>query len=108
METSPAPTRGGDHPAGAAGHGVPASSSAASATEEVIPIAEENIEVGKQTVDRGTTRVRRYVVETSVEREITLHGERVTVERRRPVDSAVTGNAFEERTLEVRETEEVP
>ena len=77
-ETSPAPTMGSGHPAGGAGHGVPASASAASASEEVIPIAEENIEVGKRTVDRGTTRVRRYVVETPVEREVTLHGERVT------------------------------
>jgi stress response protein YsnF len=48
------------------------------------------------------------VVETPIEREVTLHGERVTVERRRPVDSAATGDAFEERTVEVRETEEVP
>jgi uncharacterized protein (TIGR02271 family) len=108
MATSPAPTMGGDPPAGAAGHSMPASASAASASEEVIPIAEENIEVGKRTVDRGTARVRRYVVETPIEREVTLHGERVTVERRRPVDSAATGDAFEERTVEVRETEEVP
>ena len=43
-----------------------------------------------------------------MEREVTLHGERVTIERRRPVDTAVAGSAFEERTVEVRETEEVP
>ena len=29
-------------------------------------------------------------------------------ERRRPVDATVAGPAFEERTVEVRETEEVP
>jgi hypothetical protein len=91
MATSPAPTMGGDPPAGAAGHSMPASASAASASEEVIPIAEENIEVGKRTVDRGTARVRRYVVETPIEREVTLHGERVTVERRRPVELTVCG-----------------
>jgi stress response protein YsnF len=48
------------------------------------------------------------VVETPVEREVTLHGERVTIERRRPVDAAARGHSFEERTVEVRETEEVP
>ena len=107
MPPSPAPTMGSRHAEGA-GDAMPASASAASGKEEVIPIAEENIEVGKRTVDRGTTRVRRYVVETPVEREVTLHGERVTVERRRPLDTAVAGNAFEERTVEVRETEEEP
>jgi uncharacterized protein (TIGR02271 family) len=78
----------------------------ASSTEEVIPLAAENIEIGKRMVDRGATRVRRYVVEWPVEREVTLHGERVTIERRRPVETP--GHAFEERTVEVRETEEVP
>jgi uncharacterized protein (TIGR02271 family) len=76
--------------------------------EEVIPLAEESIEVGKRTVDRGTTRVRRYVVETPVEREVTLHGERVTVERRRPAGTATADRQLEERVVEVHETEEVP
>jgi uncharacterized protein (TIGR02271 family) len=81
----------------------------AAGNEEVIPLAEEDLEVGKRRVDRGTTRVRRYVVETPVEREVTLHGERVTIERRKPVDRSLPeGNAFEERTVEVHETEEVP
>ena len=84
------------------------SQTAARGTEEVIPLAEENLEIGKRTVDRGTTRVRRYVVETPVEREVTLHGERVTIERRAPLEGTVSGRAFEERTVEVRETEEVP
>ena len=89
-------------------HATPTMATGASAIEEVIPLAEENIEVGKRTVDRGTTRIRRYVVETPVEREVTLHGERVTIERRRPVDATVADHAFEERTVEVRETDEVP
>jgi uncharacterized protein (TIGR02271 family) len=79
-----------------------------SGTEEVIPLAEEDLEIGKRTVDRGTTRVRRYVVERPVERDVALHGERVTIERRRPVETSVTGHSFEERTVEVREAEEVP
>ena len=68
-----------------------------SGTEEVIPLAEENLEIGKRTIDRGTKRVRRYVVERPVEREVTLHGERVTIDRRRPVETSVPGRAFEER-----------
>ena len=78
-------------------------------TEEVLPLAEEKIEVGKRTVDRGVTRVRRYVVERPVEQEITLRGERVTIERRRPLETtAAPGRTFEERVVEVHETEEVP
>ena len=79
-----------------------------SGQEEVIPLAEENIEVGKRMVDHGTTRIRRYVVETPVEREVTLRGERVSIEHRQPVETSVPGHAFEERTVEVHETEEVP
>jgi uncharacterized protein (TIGR02271 family) len=77
--------------------------------DEVIPLAEEQLEVGKRTVDHGTTRVRRYVIDRPVEQNATLHGERVTIERRHPVEgTAATGGAFEERTVEVRESEEVP
>jgi uncharacterized protein (TIGR02271 family) len=76
--------------------------------EEVIPLAKEELQIGKRLVDRGTTRIRRYVVETPVERDVTLHGERVTIERRRPVETSAAGHTFEERTVEVHETEEVP
>jgi uncharacterized protein (TIGR02271 family) len=78
--------------------------------DEVIPLAEEQLDIGKRVVDRGTTRIRRYVTETPVERSVDLHGERVTIERRKPVDTAGApgAGAFEERTVEVRETEEVP
>jgi uncharacterized protein (TIGR02271 family) len=88
----------------------PSSSLAGSATgEQIIPLKEEQVEVGKRMVDHGVTRVRRYVVETPVQRDVTLHGERVTIERRHPVGGVgAQGGAFEERTVEVRETEEVP
>ncbi len=108
-ESSPETVPGySPHPglAGSTSSGVAAEPS--SGTEEVIPLAEENLEVGKRTVDRGTTRVRRYVVERPVERDVVLRGQRVTIERRRPVETSVPGHAFEERTVEVRETEEVP
>lgn len=76
--------------------------------EEVIPLAEEKLQVGKRTVNRGTTRLRRYVVETPVEQEVSLRDEEVTIERRKPVTDAVTGDVFTEKTVEVTETSEVP
>ena len=91
------------------GNAMPSNISASSGREEVIPLAEENIEVNKRTIDRGTTRIRRYVVETPVEREVTLHGERVTVERRTPTITAGSlPGQFEERVVEVHESDEVP
>jgi len=90
-------------PDGRAGREVPAG-------EQVVPLSEEQLDVGKRTVDRGVTRVRRYVVEKPVEENVTLRGERVTVERRQPIEtSAAPGTgAFEERVVEVRETAEEP
>jgi uncharacterized protein (TIGR02271 family) len=87
--------------------GLPANGSA---REEVIPLSEEELQVGKRIVDRGTTRIRRYVVEKPVEQNVSLQSERVTVERRQPVGTTTapgTG-AFEERVVEVRETAEEP
>jgi uncharacterized protein (TIGR02271 family) len=76
--------------------------------EEVIPLGEEVLEVGKRTEARGTARIRRFVVETPVEREVTLRHERVVVERRRPLRDAPTGDVLSEVTVEVIETAEVP
>jgi uncharacterized protein (TIGR02271 family) len=91
------------------GNAMPSNISASSGREEIIPLAEENIEVNKRTIDRGTTRIRRYVVETPVEREVTLHGERVTVERRTPTTTVGSlPGQFEERAVEVHESDEVP
>jgi uncharacterized protein (TIGR02271 family) len=75
--------------------------------DEVIPLGEEELLVGKRTVNRGTTRIRRYVVETPVEKPVSLHDERVIVERRRPV-TGEAGDALTEKTVEVTETSEVP
>lgn len=79
-----------------------------SGLEEVIPLGEEVLEVGKRTENRGTARIRRFVVETPVERQVTLQSEKVVVERRRPVSDKVTGEILTEVTVEVVETEEVP
>ena len=75
--------------------------------EEVVPLAEEQLNVGKRLVNRGTTRVRRFVVETPVEEAVTLHSENVSVERRPAAASTkVTDADFTDRTIEVSETAE--
>jgi stress response protein YsnF len=80
----------------------------AARAEEVIPLGEEVLEVGKRTENRGTARIRRYVVETPVERQVSLQSERVVVERRRPASDEVTGEVLTEVAVEVVETAEVP
>ena len=76
--------------------------------EEVIPLAEESLQVGKRTVNRGTNEIRRYVVESPVEKTVSLRDQRATLERRRPVTDEATGDALTEKTVEVTETSEVP
>jgi uncharacterized protein (TIGR02271 family) len=96
-------------PSSTTGLGVPGgrATTAPQGGEEVIPLAEEQLTVGKRLVNRGTTRVRRFVVETPVEEAVTLHSERVSVERR-PVAAGtpVTDADFTDRTIEVTETNE--
>lgn len=81
---------------------------ASSSQEEVIPLGEEVLEVTKRTENRGTARIRRYVVESEVEEQVTLQSERIVVERRRPVSDKITGEILTEMTVEVVETSEVP
>ncbi|MBP0447876.1 hemerythrin domain-containing protein [Roseomonas sp. SSH11] len=85
----------------------PSGTRAPTSQEEVIPLGEEVLEVTKRTENRGTARVRRYVVETEVEEQVTLQSERVVVERRRPVSDKITGEILTEVTVEVVETAEV-
>jgi uncharacterized protein (TIGR02271 family) len=69
---------------------------------------EEQIDIGKRAVERGGVRVRTYVRETPVEEQVTLREEHVRVERR-PADRAADDllpDAFQDRTIEVRETAE--
>jgi len=76
--------------------------------EQVIPLAEEILTVGTRKVSSGTTRVHRYVVETPVEKQVTLVHERVVVERRKPASDKTSGETLTELTVEVIETDEVP
>ncbi|GEO18983.1 DUF2382 domain-containing protein [Microvirga aerophila] len=88
--------------------GRPSNSQLSLQAEEVIPLAEETLIVGKETVTSGTTTVRRFVVETPVEQQVSLYDEKVIVERRKPVTDAVTGETLTELTIEMVETSEVP
>lgn len=78
------------------------------AQDDVIRLAVEQLTVGKRSVDRGSTRVRSYVVETPVEERVTLRDETVTVARR-PVTGAPPAptGAFAEKVIEAQETDEV-
>lgn len=51
-----------------------------------IQLSQESLAVGKRVVNRGGTRIRRYVVETPVEKNATLHTEKVTLDRRPVTD----------------------
>ncbi|UVF22391.1 DUF2382 domain-containing protein (plasmid) [Microvirga terrae] len=86
----------------------PANGPSSSQAEEVIPLAEETLVVGKQTVTSGTTTVRRVVVETPVQQQVSLYDEKVIVERRKPVTDPVTGETLTELTIEMTETSERP
>jgi len=94
---------------GATGMGLRSDDLGAARTRDdgVVERAEEQLRVGKREVGRGTVRVRSYVVETPVEEQVTLHDERVHVERRavdRPVGA---GDAvFQERVIEASERSE--
>jgi uncharacterized protein (TIGR02271 family) len=72
-----------------------------------MQLAEETLSVGKRAVSGGTTRIRRYTVETPVEEQVTLHSEKVTLDRRPVTDGRTIGNAdFSDKTIEMTETSE--
>jgi uncharacterized protein (TIGR02271 family) len=78
----------------------------AGAGEQAIQLAEEQLVVGKRLVDRGTTRVRRFVVETPVEENVTLRAEHVSIQRKPGSGAVVTDADFTDRVIEVSETVE--
>jgi stress response protein YsnF len=75
--------------------------------EQVVAIGEEVLNVGTRVVPGKTTRVRRVVVESPVQQDVTLHTETVVVERRRP-QSSIGQDVLTEVTLEMSDTSEVP
>ncbi len=72
-----------------------------------IQLSEETLAVGKRVVNRGTTRIRRFVVETPVEEQVRLHDEKITIERRPVTDGrAVSGSDWTDKTIEATESAE--
>src|SRR5204862_5945467 len=75
--------------------------------EEVVALSEEQLTVGKRLINRGTTHIRRFVVETPVEENVTLHTERVSIDRRpASAGTRVDDADFTDRTVEVTEIDE--
>jgi len=75
--------------------------------EEVLVLAEEKIDVGKRLVQEGTTRIRRFITETPVEAQVTLHEEHARVLRRATTDPNYVQNIdWTDKTIEIRETGE--
>jgi stress response protein YsnF len=75
--------------------------------EQVVAVGEEVLNVGTRMVPGKTTRVRRIVVETPVQQEVTLHTETVVLEHRKPLLS--NGNdVLTEVTVEMSDFNEVP
>ena len=73
----------------------------------MMQLSEEQLSVGKRLVNRGGTRIRRYVVETPVEENVSLHSERVTLDRHPVTDGRpVTDGSFSEKAIEMTETAE--
>jgi uncharacterized protein (TIGR02271 family) len=75
-----------------------------------IKVVEENLEVGKREVQTGGVRLRSRIVERPVEESVRLRQERVTVTRT-PVDRPASDadfNTFQEGTVEMTESAEVP
>ena len=73
-----------------------------------IPVIQEELKIGKRQVERGGVRIYQRVVETPVNESIGLREEHVQVQRRavdKMVDPADV-NAFQESTIELRETAE--
>lgn len=71
-----------------------------------IQLAEEQLAVGKRVVNRGGTRIRRFVVETPVEEQVTLHDEKVTLERRPVTDGRPVTDSFSDKAIEMTATTE--
>ena len=59
-------------------------------------------------VNRGGTRIRRFVVETPVEEQVTLHDETVVLDRRPVTDGRLAADSFSEKTIEMTATAEEP
>jgi uncharacterized protein (TIGR02271 family) len=72
-----------------------------------VQLSEETLAVGKRAINRGTTRVRRFVVETPIEEQVSLRDETVTIARHPVTDARAPTNAdFTDKVIEMTETDE--
>ena len=78
----------------------------AASRDETLQLSEESLAVGKRVVNRGGTRIRRFVVETPVEESVSLHSEKVTLERRPVTDGRPVTDSFSDKTIEMTESAE--
>jgi stress response protein YsnF len=77
--------------------------------DAVLKLAKESINVGKKVVETGTTRLRRYVVETPVSESVTLHDEHAEIWEKAINEPADLRDVdWEDASIAVRETAEVP
>lgn len=90
-------------PAGSAGQ--QGRATRATQGEQVIPLPEEELTVGKRATER-VQRIRTYVVEQPVEKDVQLRDERTVVEKR-PATGAPQGMP-KDREVEIREIHEEP
>ncbi len=74
---------------------------------EVLPVGEETFHVGTHTVQGETTRLRRVVVETPVEQQVSLRTETVVVERRKPTTTTPSGDILSEKSVEMTDSFQV-
>src|SRR4051812_32598792 len=82
-------------------------SAAAPSEGGTIQLAEETLAVGKRAVSGATTRIRRFVVETPVQEQVSLRNETVTLERHPVTDGRPVGTAdFTDKVIEMTETSE--
>jgi stress response protein YsnF len=75
--------------------------------EQVIGVGEEVLNVGTRMVAGKTTRIRRVVVQTPIQQDVTLHTETVVLERRKPMLSS-GDEVLTEVTVEMSDFNEVP
>jgi stress response protein YsnF len=77
--------------------------------EEILRLAEERLDVGKRVVEEGAMRIRRFVTETPVEAQVTLHEEHTRVIRRASSDpNFIRDVDWTDKTIEVTEMVEEP
>ena len=97
-------------PRAAAAPPPPAATAVAGASfDEVLSLSEEHMNVEKRLIQEGTTRIRRFVTETPVEAQITLHEEHVRVIRRAISDPDFVRNIdWTDKTVEFADTAEEP